>query len=142
ASLATGSRMRVPDFLSVLALGHLKNDQPDLGLAKIDEAMKVISETGERWNEVNIYCIKGRLLKSKSLLDEAESAFLEGINIAKQQSAKSYELRITTQLALLMYEQGKNEVARHVLEPVYSWFTEGFENRDQKDARALLQKLT
>jgi predicted ATPase len=37
--------------------------------------------------------------------------------------------------------QGKPQQARELLAPIYGWFTEGFETRDLKDAKALLEEV-
>ena len=59
---------------------------------------------------------------------------------AKQQ-AKSWELRAAMSLARLWRDQGKVQQARELLAPVYGWFTEGFDTRDLKEAKALLDEL-
>jgi predicted ATPase len=74
--------------------------------------------------------------------DEDEVIFREAIDIACSQDAKSLELRAATSLARLWQQQGRKEEARELLAPVYDWFTEGFDTRDLKDARALLDKLS
>ena len=57
------------------------------------------------------------------------------------QPAKSFELRAAMSLARLWRDQGKPQQARELLAPVYGWFTEGFDTRDLKDAKALLEEL-
>ena len=59
----------------------------------------------------------------------------------RQQHAKSWELRASMSLARLWRDQGKAEQARELLAPVYGWFTEGFETRDLREAKALLAEL-
>jgi len=44
-------------------------------------------------------------------------------------------------MARLWRDQGKRDAAREPRAPVYGWFTEGFDTRDLKDARALLAEL-
>jgi predicted ATPase len=61
--------------------------------------------------------------------------------IARQQQAKSWELRAAMSLARLWRDQGKPQQARELLAPVYGWFTEGFDTRDLKEAKALLEEL-
>jgi predicted ATPase len=61
--------------------------------------------------------------------------------VARQQQAKSWELRAAMSLARLWRDQGKMQQARELLAPVYGWFTEGFETRDLKEAKALLEEL-
>ena len=72
---------------------------------------------------------------------KAEAYFERGLAIARQQQAKSWELRAATSLARLWRDQGKREAARELLAPVYGWFTEGFDTRDLKEAKALLDEL-
>ena len=73
---------------------------------------------------------------------EAETCFRKAIEIARQQSAKSFELRATTSLSRLLRKHGKNDEARQMLAEIYDWFTEGFDTVDLKDAKALLEKLS
>jgi predicted ATPase len=61
--------------------------------------------------------------------------------VARQQQAKSWELRASMSLARLWRDQGKPQQARELLAPVYGWFTEGFNTLDLKEAKALLEEL-
>ena len=56
-------------------------------------------------------------------------------------AVRTFELRAATSLARLWQRQGKRDAARDLLAPVYAWFTEGFDTKDLRDARALLQEL-
>ena len=67
--------------------------------------------------------------------------FTRALAIARQQQAKSWELRAAMSLARLWRDQGKPQQARELLAPVYGWFTEGFDTRDLKEAKALLEEL-
>jgi predicted ATPase len=73
---------------------------------------------------------------------EAESAFRRAIEIAQQQSAKSWELRATMSLARLLAKQGRRDEARAMLAEIYGWFTEGFDTADLRDAKALIDELS
>jgi predicted ATPase len=73
---------------------------------------------------------------------EAEGYFLKAIEIARRQSAKSLELRAVTSLSQLWRQQGKKDQARRILAEIYSWFTEGFDTVDLKEAKALLEELS
>ncbi len=72
---------------------------------------------------------------------EAEACFLTALDIARQQQAKSWELRASMHLARLWQRQGKRHAARDRLSAVYNWFTEGFETKDLQEAKALLEEL-
>jgi predicted ATPase/class 3 adenylate cyclase len=74
--------------------------------------------------------------------EEAEACFLKALEIARQQQAKSLELRAATSLARRWHQQGKTAEARALLMPVYQWFTEGFDTKDLQEAKALLEALT
>jgi predicted ATPase len=88
--------------------------------------------------------LKGGLLlkQDDSNAAEARICFQRAIEIARKQSAKSWELRATTSLARLLNEQGRRDEARTMLAEIYGWFTEGFDTADLKDAKALLDELT
>ena len=71
----------------------------------------------------------------------AQACFGRALTVARQQQAKSWELRAAMSLARLWRDQGKVQQARELLAPVYGWFTEGFDTRDLKQAKALLEEL-
>ena len=72
---------------------------------------------------------------------DIETCFEQALEVARCQSAKSFELRAAMSLARLWRDQGKVQQARELLAPVYGWFTEGFDTRDLKEAKALLEEL-
>ena len=88
--------------------------------------------------------LKGVLLLARSPSDraEAEACFREALGVARQQSAKSYELRAATNLARLWQQQDRRQEARALLTPIYDWFTEGFDTRDLREAKAFLDELS
>jgi predicted ATPase len=73
---------------------------------------------------------------------EAETALRASIEWARQQQARSWELRSSTTLAELVLERGQRDAAREALAPIYSWFTEGFDTHDLTAARALLESAS
>jgi len=73
---------------------------------------------------------------------KAETYFDHSLTVARAQEAKSWELRTTMSMARLWLDQGKPQQARDLLAPVYGWFTEGFDTRDLKDAKTLLDALS
>ncbi len=91
-----------------------------------------------------MYRLKGELLlqQSEHSASAAAASFQQAIDIARQQQAKSWELRAATSLARLWQQQGKNAEARDLLAPVYNWFTEGFDTADLKEAKTLLDGLS
>ena len=72
---------------------------------------------------------------------KAQAYFERALTIARQQQAKAWELRAAMSMARLRRDQGKPQQARDLLAPVYGWFTEGFDTRDLKEAKALLDEL-
>ena len=72
---------------------------------------------------------------------KAEGYFERALTVARQQRAKSWELRATMSMAHLWRDQGKLSEARELLAPLYGWFTEGFDTCDLKEAKALLNEL-
>jgi predicted ATPase len=72
---------------------------------------------------------------------KAEASFDRALAVARKQHAKSWELRAAMSVARLWRDQGKTQQARELLAPVYNWFTEGFDTRDLKEAKALLTEL-
>jgi predicted ATPase len=86
--------------------------------------------------------VRGR--RSSAMHDDgaAEASFRKAINVAQHQSAKTWELRATMSMARLWRDQGRRDEARELLAPVYGWFTEGFDTRDLKEAKALLEELS
>jgi serine/threonine protein kinase/tetratricopeptide (TPR) repeat protein len=115
------------------------------GLAAIAEALALVERTGERVAEAEIWRVKGELLlkaAASNAQPEAERCYHQAIEIARQQHAKSWELRAAQSLARLWQRQGKTAAARQMLAEIYSWFTEGLGTADLKDARELLEDLS
>jgi predicted ATPase len=102
----------------------------------------VVEETGERYYEAEIHRLKGELLLMQGDEAEAETSFHKAIEVARRQSAKSWELRATVSLCRLWQKQGKVDEARQMLAEIYGWFTEGFDTPDLQEARALLEELS
>jgi len=73
--------------------------------------------------------------------EKAQEYFERALKVACSQQAKSWELRAAMSLARLWRNLGKTAEARELLAPVYGWFTEGFDTRDLKEAKALLEEL-
>ncbi len=82
-----------------------------------------------------------KIAHADSNATQAQNCFERAIEVARKQSAKSFELRATTSLARLLASQGHNDKARAMLGEIYGWFTEGFDTADLKDAKTLLEEL-
>ena len=143
AHRATGAELHRPYYLALLAEVQGTVGEPAAGLRVLTEALAVMDKTDARWYESELYRLKGALLlqQSSSNQTEAESCFHHALDIARNQQAKSFELRIVTSLSKLWQQQGKRQEAHDLLAPVYNWFTEGFDTADLKDAKALLDEL-
>jgi predicted ATPase len=81
------------------------------------------------------------MLTLKDDLAGAEQNYLASLDWAREQQAKSWELRTSTSLARLWQKQRKRKEAHDLLVPIYDWFTEGFDTKDLKEAKALLDEL-
>ena len=132
-------------YLALLAERYEQAEQPEEGLSVVGEALALVDKSGERWWEAELHRLNGLLLLQQIAPDEqqqAETCFQRALEIAKRQRAKSWELRAAMSLSRRWRDQGKHEGARHLLSEIYSWFTEGFETPDLKEARTLLDELT
>ena len=140
---STGSRVYLPFFLSHLSRAHAELDQFDEAWRRIGEAMTAVETTKERWYEAEINRIKGEivLMSPESDATKAEAHFQRAFAVAREQQAKSWELRAAMSMSRLWRDQGKRNEARDLLAPVYDCFTEGYDTRDLKDAKALLDTL-
>jgi predicted ATPase len=135
-------------YLALLAEAYGKAGRAEEGLATLAEALAVVDNSGERFYEAELYRLKGELtLQQGSVQDlesrgkEAEECFHKAIEVARQQQAKSLELRASRSLAHLWQQQGKRAEAHQMLSDIYNWFTEGFDTKDLQEAKALLDEL-
>jgi predicted ATPase len=132
-----------PHFLCLLAELYMETGRCGDGLSALTEALAAADEHEDHHNRAEMHRLKGELLlkQSDSSAARARSCFERAIEIAREQSAKSWELRATTSLARLLDKQGRRDEARLMLAEIYGWFTEGFDTADLKDAKALLDEL-
>ena len=140
---STGSTLYTPYSLSYLARAYAELRIFDDAWRSIGEAVTAVETTKERWFEVEANRIAGEIALKPPQRDTAKAAayFERALSIARQQRAKSWELRAAMSMARLWRDQGKRKEARDLLAPVYSWFTEGFDTLDLKEAKALLDEL-
>jgi predicted ATPase len=111
-------------------------------LALVDHALNTGEGPASGLYVPEIHRLRGVFLKSLgSPAEEVERAFRTALDIAEEQGALLLKLRAAVSLACLWRDQGKVSEARELLAPVYGWFTEGFDTRDLKEAKALLHEL-
>jgi class 3 adenylate cyclase/predicted ATPase len=140
---SAGSKLFLSWSLSNLAKAAAQLEQFGAACNCIREAIATVEVTGERWTEPEVYRVAGEieLMMPKPDLAKAEAHFERALAIARQQQAKSWELRAATSMARLWRDQGKSQHARELLAPVYGWFTEGFDTLDLQEAKELLLVL-
>jgi predicted ATPase len=102
----------------------------------------LVEQTNERHWEAELYRLRAELLLKQGDDAGAEASLQKAVEVARRQSAKSWELRATTSLARLWQEQGRMDEARQMLAEIYGWFTEGFDTPDLQEAKALLEELS
>lgn len=162
---AAGTALFRPYLLALGAEVAWRGGQSDRGLVWITEAHELTHTTGEHHYDAELHRLKGELVrhqkpqpannekqKVKHVIDprslspgphvEAEGCFRRALEIAREQGAKSLELRATTSLARLWQRQGKTVAAGRMLRDCYASFTEGFDTKDLQDAKAVLNELT
>ena len=129
---STGARVFMPLYLSYLTRAYADLGRFDDAWRCIDEAITAVETTQERLWEADVHRIAGEiaLLSPKPDAAKVEAYFERALAVARQQQAKSWELRASMSLARLWRDQGKPQQARELLAPVYGWFTEGFDTLD------------
>jgi predicted ATPase len=136
-----GVRCSLVGSYRALAQAQLKKVQPKQGLATLEKALALVTETGEHIWEAELYRLQGELLLLGANETSAETSFKKAVEVAQQQSAKSWELRATISLVQLWKNQGKCEQAKERLAKIYNWFTEGFDTPDLEKAKSLLDSF-
>ncbi len=139
-----GATLWMAQWSSHLTRAYAQLDQFDDAWRCIGEAMTAVETTKESWYEAEVHRTAGEitLLSPKPNPAKAEAYFERALTVARQQQAKSWELRAAMSMARLWRDQGKRDEASDLLAPVYGWFTEGFDTLDLKEAKALLDDLS
>jgi adenylate cyclase len=140
--LSIGAQVARPHSLAILVEALWHAGRTEEALQAVEEGLAVSSRNGERYYDAELWRLKGELLKMPNETAEAECCFLKAIEIARQQAAKSLELRASTSLARLWQKHGKRNEARQMLSDTYNWFTEGFDTADLREAASLLGELS
>lgn len=133
-----------PEFLSALAEGLGSLGQLAEALAAVERAEAVAERGGECWYLPEVLRIKGELLiqdNGDGRVPAAQACFDRAMDVARQQSALSWELRAAVSLARLWVPHGREAEAKEVLAPVFARFTQGFDTADLRAARTLLEVL-
>ena len=142
AQTSTGATSWGPWFRAHLGKARAELAQFDKAWCDLGDAMNAIESSGERLCEAEVNRLAFALVSPGQLSARAQQYFERALTVARQQQAKSWELRAAMSLARLWCDQGKVQQARELLAPVYGWFTEGFDTRDLKEAKALLEELS
>jgi predicted ATPase len=146
---ATGAEIGRPYLLLLLVEAYINAGQAEEGLHTLDEALTAVSKSGEQRWTAELYRLKGELLLAQAVgvdgspaaATQAERCFRQAVNIARGQRAKALELQAVMSLSRLWQQQGKRAEARHLLAEIYRGFTEGFDTRDLRAAKQLLEVL-
>jgi class 3 adenylate cyclase/predicted ATPase len=148
----TRAEMVMPLFLALLAQAYQRAGQHTLALQTLDAALSVVDRTGERIYAAELTRQQGELYlmiseetenasEESTAPHQAEDYFQNALTIARQQGAKSWELRAAISLSELWQRQNRYQDAYALLEPIYAWFSEGFDTKDLRRARNLLKNL-
>ena len=141
---AGGAEVWMPYFRAVLAEGLALSGDIESGLNFIEASLTQIARPGweERAHLAEVLRLKGWMLQRQGKFTAAEENYLASLDVAREQQAKSWELRTSTSLARLWHSQDKRKEAHDLLAPVYNWFTEGFDTKDLIEAKELIEELT
>jgi class 3 adenylate cyclase/tetratricopeptide (TPR) repeat protein len=127
--------------LVLMAATMLLAGNIDEGMRALDEAVEGTEEDDQRFQEAEILRLRGEFMRARNDERAATEYFHRAIDLARAQSARSWELRAATSLARMLASQDRAREAREVLAPVVGWFTEGFSTGDLREARALLARI-
>jgi predicted ATPase len=127
--------------LAKLADALTRQGEHRAALSAARDGLNTAEKTGQQQWDAELKRLEGVSLFGLKELEDGQKALAEAIGIARSRQAKAFELRASTSLARLWRDQGKRDKARELLAPVYGWFTEGFDTRDLKEAKVLLDEL-
>ena len=138
--LEGGLCLTIPAYTADLAEAQQSEGAIVDALETVEQALRANPDV--LWHRPRALRLRGELQLKRGQTKLAEADFRESIALAQKIGAKACELRATMSLALLLNEQGRRDEARTMLAEIYNWFTEGFDTRDLKDAKALLDGLS
>ena len=140
----TGWHISYEEYKGALALGLAGTGRLDEALVALDDAVAADREGGHGWYAPELLRIKGEVLLQQAadqLVLAAEDCFTQAAQMAREQGALFWELRVALSVARLRVSQGRHHEARAPLASVYDRFTEGFATADLQAARTLLEGL-
>jgi len=139
----TGTEVTRPKLLGSIAEAYRKVGRINEADALVTSGLALAEQTSQPFWNAELHRIRGDLLLDQGVPAQgrAEQLFVEAIEVARKQKARSLELRAATSLGRLLRDQGRRAEARTVLAPIYSWFQEGLELADLRDAKAVLDDL-
>jgi tetratricopeptide (TPR) repeat protein len=140
--MQTGMNITMPFGFAHQSEAFLAGQQSDAALRSTDQALAWSERNGEHAYDCLIHCCRGDVFRELGDPEGARQEYEAAIAIAQKQETKFWELRAAAGMARLWRDQGKQREARELLAPVYGWFTEGFDTRDLKEAKALLDELS
>jgi class 3 adenylate cyclase/predicted ATPase len=140
---ATRTTLFAQFSLVLLARVHAACGRIAEAQSAISQALDSVNKTNQRWDEAEILRSAGEIARQGPSSDAAKAeAYLDrAIAVARQQNAKSWELRAAMSMARLWRDQGRRSEARDLLAPILGWFNEGFHLPDLVEAKALLEEL-
>jgi predicted ATPase len=132
-----------PIFYALLVDAYGAAGQIEEGLDMVVEALALVEKTGFCFYEAELRRLQGELLLKQAApaSRQAETCLLRALDLARNQQAKSIELRTSMSLSRLWHQHGKKQEACRLLKEIYGWFTEGFDTPDLQEASALLEEL-
>jgi tRNA A-37 threonylcarbamoyl transferase component Bud32/predicted ATPase len=130
-----------PTFLALVGEAHARCGRVEAGLAAVEEGFEHAESTTERGFTAELHRAKGLLLDLAGDREGAEASFRAALARAREQRARSFEIRAATDLGHHLVEDGRPDEARSELEPVCDWFSEGLDTRDLRRARELLDQI-
>jgi predicted ATPase len=136
-----GATFFLPFGLAFLAEGLNGRGEHTAALTAVREGLEVAAATGQHAWDAELQHLGGVASLASNAIDESQAYFDQALRIARQQQAKSYELRTATSMARLWGERGRRSEARELLAPIYAWFTEGLDTANLQEAKKLLDEL-
>ena len=136
-----GNRSMLSLYYTLLAEGYFELNEISQSDKILQRAENFIEETQECFYQAEVLRLRARLLEEEENFKAAETHLLQASHIAREQKAKTLELRAAMSLGELWEKQDRTEEAYQVVAEIYHWFTEGFDTVDLKKARTLLERL-